>query len=74
MGVRLILKQDTLGRAGRVSGNDALDKTVDETQLLFKPDPAKAQDLIEFWYIFDIAPGALAVAPGDNTRCMPCSS
>ena len=43
-------------------------KTVDETQLLFKPDPEKAQDLIEFSFTFEIAPGALAVAPGDSTR------
>ena len=65
---RLVLKEDTSGGAGRISGDDALDKTVDTAELLFKPDPAKSQGVIEFSYIFAVSPGALAVAPGDTTR------
>ena len=65
----LVLKEDTSGGAGRISGDDALDKTINITaELLFKPDPAKSQGVIEFSYIFAVSPGALAVAPGDTTR------
>ena len=65
---RLTLKQDTSGGAGRVTGDAALDKTVDEAQLLFQPDPAQAQGVIEFSHIFQLAPGALTLALGDTTR------
>lgn len=65
---RLTLKQDTSGGAGRVSGDHTLDKTIDEAQLLFKPDPAKAEGVIEFTHVFELAPGSLALAPGSTTR------
>ena len=65
---RLTLKQDTSGGAGRVTGDESLDKTVDEAQLLFKPDPAQSQGLIDFSHTFQLAPGALALSPGDTTR------
>jgi len=65
---RLILKQDTSGGAGRVTGNDTLDKTVDEAELFFKPNSTQAQGVIEFSQVFSLAPGTLALAPGDTTR------
>lgn len=65
---RLTLKQDTSGGAGRVTGDESLDKTVDEAQLLFKPDPAQSQGLIDFEHVFQLAPGALELNPGDTTR------
>ncbi len=65
---RLALKQDTSGGAGRVTGDETLDKTVDEAQLLFKPDPAQSQGVIDFSHVFQLAPGALALNPGDTTR------
>ena len=65
---RLTLKQDTSGGAGRVTGDATLDKTVDEAQLLFQPDPAQSQGVIDFSHVFQLAPGALTLAPGDTTR------
>jgi hypothetical protein len=65
---RLALKQDTSGGAGRVTGDETLDKTVDEAKLLFKPDPAQSQGLIDFAHVFQLAPGALELNPGDTTR------
>ena len=65
---RLTLKQDTSGGAGRVTGDDTLDRTVDEAQLLFQPDPAQAQGVIDFSHVFQLAPGALELNPGDTTR------
>jgi len=65
---RLSLKQDTSGGAGRVTGDETLDKTVDEAQLLFKPDPVQSQGVIDFSHVFQLAPGALVLNPGDTTR------
>ena len=65
---RLTLKQDTSGGAGRVTGDEALDKTVDEAQLLFQPDLAQSQGVIDFSHVFQLAPGALTLAAGDTTR------
>ena len=65
---RLTLKQDTSGGAGRVTGDETLDKTVDEAQLLFKPDPAQSQGAIDFSHTFQLAPGALELNPGETTR------
>ena len=61
---RLTLKQDTSGGAGRVTGDETLDKTVDEAHLLFKPDPAQSQGAIDFSHVFQLAPGALTLNPG----------
>ena len=65
---RLTLKQDTSGGAGRVIGDETLDRTVDEAQLLFQPDPAQSQGAIDFSHTFQLAPGALELNPGDTTR------
>ena len=65
---RLTLKQDTSGGAGRVTGDETLDKTVDEAQVLLQPDPAQAQGVIDFSHVFQLAPGALELNPGDTTR------
>jgi hypothetical protein len=65
---RLTLKQDTSGGAGRVTGDETLDKTVDEAQVLLKPDPAQSQGVIDFSHVFQLAPGALELNPGDTTR------
>lgn len=65
---RLTLKQDTSGGAGRVSGNDALDKTVAEVTLRFKPDPAQPRGRIDFSHVFDLKPADLDLAPGATTR------
>jgi len=65
---RLTLKQDTSGGAGRVTGDETLDKTVDEAKVLLRPDPAQAQGVIDFAHVFQLAPGALELNPGDTTR------
>lgn len=65
---RLTLKQDVSGGAGRVTGNPALDATVTEAALWFRPDPTRAQGLIDFSHVFEFAPGDLDVAPGSTTR------
>ena len=65
---RLTLKQDTSGGAGRVTGDETLDKTVDEAQVLLQPDTAQAQGVIDFSHVFQLAPGALELNPGDTTR------
>jgi hypothetical protein len=65
---QLTLKQDTSGGAGRVTGDETLDKTVDEAQLLFEADPAQSQGVIDFAHVFQLAPGALDLNPGDTTR------
>jgi hypothetical protein len=65
---RLTLKQDTSGGAGRVTGDETLDKTIDEAQLLLQPDPAHAQGVIDVSHVFQLAPGALELNPGDTTR------
>lgn len=62
------LKQDTSGGAGRVSGNEALDKTVAEVTLRFKPDPAQARGRIDFSHVFNLKPEDLDLAPGATTR------
>jgi len=64
----LLLKRDSSGGAGQVTGNEALDQTVSETVVWFKPDPAQAQGVIEFSHTFEIAPGDLDVTPGATSR------
>lgn len=64
----LKLKQDTSGGAGRVAGDEALDTTLDEAVLWFKPDPAMSQARIEFSHVFELDPAQLEVAPGTTTR------
>jgi len=64
----LLLKRDSSGGAGQVAGNEALDQTVTETVVWFKPDPTQAQGVIEFSYTFEIAPGDLDVTPGTTSR------
>ncbi len=64
----LKLKQDTSGGAGRVAGNEALDTTLDEAVMWFKPDPAMSQARIEFSHVFDLDPTQLDLAPGATTR------
>jgi hypothetical protein len=65
---RLLLKRDISGGAGQVSGDEALDKTVAEVVLWFKPNPAQAQGVIEFSYVFEVAPADLDAAPGSTSR------
>jgi hypothetical protein len=65
---QLVLKQDTSGGAGLVSGDPNLDSTVGETTLYFKPDPAQSEGRIEFNHVFDVLPGLLQLDPGVNTR------
>ncbi|PKO22254.1 MAG: hypothetical protein CVU38_10390 [Chloroflexi bacterium HGW-Chloroflexi-1] len=64
----LLLKRDSSGGAGQVTGNEALDQTVAETVVWFKPDPTQAQGVIEFSHTFEIAPGELEIAPGSANR------
>jgi hypothetical protein len=64
----LRLKQDTSGGGGRVAGNEALDATLDEAVLWFKPDPAMSQARIEFSHVFELNPAQLDLAPGATTR------
>lgn len=65
---RLVLKQDSSGGAGLVAGNPALDETVDEMTLYFKPDPAQSQGIIQFQHVFELVPGLIDVDPGVSTR------
>ncbi len=64
---RILLKQDTSGGAGRITGDDTLDKTIDEIPLWFKPAPGQANGVVEFSQAFDVMPGDLAVLPGAST-------
>lgn len=61
---RLTWKLDTSGGMGQITGNDALDKTIGEAVLFFKPDPAQAQGVIKFSQPFDLPPGAIDIQPG----------
>ena len=65
---RLTLKRDSSGGAGQVTGNEALDETVTESPLLFQPDPASAQGVVDFEYAFEVPPGAVDVPPGAAAR------
>jgi hypothetical protein len=65
---RVVLKQDSSGGAGLVSGDPSQDITVDEATLFFKPDPSRSQGLIEFSHVFELTPGLLDLDPGVNTR------
>lgn len=64
---KLLLKQDISGGAGRITGDDTLDRTVAEIPLWFKPAPAQASGVVEFSQAFDLKPEELAVLPGSNT-------
>ena len=66
--MRLTLKQDTSGGAGRITGDDSLDRTIDEAELRFKPDPSTAKGIIQFEHIFQLVPGSLMLTPGDASR------
>ncbi len=70
---QLVLKQDSSGGAGLVAGDPDQDKTVDQTTLYFKPDPAKARALIEFQHVFDLAPGLLNLDPGRQHPLLPAA-
>ncbi len=61
---RLILKLDTSGGIGQITGDDSADRTVSEALLWFKPDPAQVQGVIPFSHVFEIAPAQLDVPPG----------
>ncbi len=61
---RLTWKLDTSGGMGQITGDEALDKTIGETPLWFKPDPGQAQGVIEFSQPFDLSPAAIDVQPG----------
>jgi hypothetical protein len=65
---RLLLKQDTSGGAGQITGNLSLDATVAEAQLFFKPDSGTERGRIQFAHQFEVAPGELQIAPGEATR------
>lgn len=60
----LILKLDTSGGMGQISGDVTKDRTIGEAVLWFKPDPAQAQGVIEFLHLFEVAPGNLDIQPG----------
>jgi hypothetical protein len=65
---RLLLKQDTSGGLGRITGDESLDATVDTAELRFKPDPGSAQARIDFSHTFQLDPTQLDLAPGAATR------
>jgi hypothetical protein len=60
----LLLKRDSTGGAGQISGNESADQTVAETTLYFKPNPNQADGLINFTYTFEVAPGDVDVKLG----------
>jgi hypothetical protein len=61
---RLLLKRDSSGGAGQISGDETFDQTVDEAVLWFKPDPDQAEGVIEFAHTFTLTPGNLIVPLG----------
>ncbi|HEX9117723.1 MAG TPA: hypothetical protein VGA61_16755 [Anaerolineae bacterium] len=61
---KLSLKRDSSGGAGQVNGNDALDATVTDAVIWFKPDPSQAEGTIDFNYTFQVDPVALNVPLG----------
>ncbi len=65
---QLTLKRDSSGGAGQVTGNPALDETVAQAPLLFQPEPAMAEGTVDFGYLFEVAPGALRLPPGETAR------
>ncbi len=65
---RLLLKRDTSGGAGQVTGDVSLDATVTDTPIWFQPDPSQSRGLIQFTHVFNIAPGDLDVTPGTTHR------
>ncbi len=65
---RLTLKRDSTGGAGQVRGDEAADETVAETELWFKPDPARPQAVIEFSYVFEVKPGDVKAPPASVSR------
>ncbi|MCX6031945.1 MAG: hypothetical protein NT169_21935 [Chloroflexi bacterium] len=64
----LTLKRDSSGGAGQVSGDETRDETVAKAGLLFKPDPAQAQGVIEFSYVFEVKPGDVKAPPASVSR------
>jgi hypothetical protein len=66
--VRLMLKRDSSGGAGQVTGDISLDQTVADTNLWFQPDPGQARGDIQFQHVFEISPGDLEVKPGGTSR------
>jgi hypothetical protein len=65
---RLTLKRDSTGGAGQVSGDVTRDETVAEATVAFKPDPAQAQGVIEFSYVFEVKPGDVNAPPASVSR------
>lgn len=61
---RITWKLDASGGMGQITGDEALDKTIGESALWFKPDPAQAQGVIEFAQPFDLSPAAVDIQPG----------
>jgi hypothetical protein len=66
--VRLMLKRDTSGGAGQVTGDISLDETVADTSLWFQPTADQARGEIEFQHTFEIQPGEMEVTPGSTDR------
>jgi hypothetical protein len=66
--VRLVLKRDSSGGAGQVTGEVSLDQTVAETTVWFQPDPGQSRGEIQFQHVFEIPPGSLDVPPGSTSR------
>jgi hypothetical protein len=66
--VRLVLKRDTSGGAGQVTGDVDLDQTVADTSLWFQPEPNRPSGEIQFQHVFEIPPGELNVTPGSTSR------
>lgn len=61
---KIVLKQDISGGAGRITGDESLDKTIDEVPLWFKPAPNQASGVVEFSQAFEVKPETLAMLPG----------
>lgn len=65
---RLVLKLDSSGGAGQVTGNHELDQTLAETLLYFQPDRQQPDGVIDFAYLFQLAPGNLKISAGATGR------
>jgi hypothetical protein len=66
--VKLVLKRDSSGGAGQITGDIGLDQTVAETSLWFQPDPNQAKGEIQIQHVFEVEPGSLDVTPGSTSQ------
>jgi len=65
---RLVLKRDSSGGAGQVTGDPSLDHTVAEAVIWLKPETDRATGKIAVQHTFDLSPAQLDIPPGTTGR------